>query len=48
MIFIQCNRLYPEFASHVISLNMNMHGLITVKTVEKETIWARNSFNRRH
>lgn len=44
----QCYRLNPKLAGHSAPLDMYMHGLIAVETVEEEAIGTGNVLDRWH
>jgi hypothetical protein len=48
MVSAQCDRLEPELAGHSAPLDVDMHRLITIETIEKETIRAGNILDRWH
>src|SRR4030065_3511 len=46
LVLRQCNRVQPEFAKHILSLNMHMHLFITIKAIEEKSIWSRDFLDR--
>jgi hypothetical protein len=42
VIGTQFDRLEPEFANHVFSLNMHIHGLVAVEAVKEKSVWTRD------
>ncbi len=48
LILRQYNGIQPKLAKHIISLNVNMHLLITIKAIEEKSIWSRDFLDRRH
>jgi hypothetical protein len=43
VIGAQFDGLQPEFANHVLSLNMHMQGLVAVEAVKEKSVWARDT-----